>query len=196
MVTIDYAIHLVMTVFLIFGVYQFYFWCQRHPQAAPRRFAARLDERIPYWPVWAWIYSFLYYPAIAYLNWTVDSPREFNHVAMSFFILLGGQMAFFVYFPVETPTHWRHINTGRSLSERFMRFVHRFDAPSNCFPSMHVSVAMLTALHAWATLGPLAFLFPALIAVSCVFTKQHYLVDLPAGAALGWGAYRVFEWMG
>jgi membrane-associated phospholipid phosphatase len=196
MVTIDYAIHLVMTVFLIFGVYQFYFWCQRHPQAAPRRFAARIDERIPYWPAWAWIYSFLYYPAIAFLNWTVSSPREFNHVAMSFFILLGGQMAFFVYFPVETPTHWRNINTGRSLSERFMRFVHRFDAPSNCFPSMHVSVAMLTALHAWATLGPLAFLFPALIAVSCVFTKQHYLVDLPAGAALGWGAYRVFEWMG
>jgi membrane-associated phospholipid phosphatase len=196
MVTIDYVIHLVMTVFLIFGVYQFYFWCQRHPQATPRRFAARLDERIPYWPAWAWIYSFLYYPAIAYLNWTVSSPREFNHVAMSFFILLCGQMAFFVFFPVETPTHWRNINAGRSFSERFMRFVHKFDAPSNCFPSMHVSVATLTALHAGATLGPMAFLFPALIAVSCVFTKQHYLVDLPAGAALGWGAFRVFEWMG
>ena len=196
MIKIDYAIHLVMTVFLIFGVYQFYFWCQRHPQAATRRFAGRLDERVPYWPQWAWIYSFLYYPAIVYLNWTVSSPRHFNHVAMSFFILLGGQMAFFVFFPVETPSHWRVINQGRCVSERFLLFVRKFDAPSNCFPSMHVSVAMLTALHAWATLGAPAFLFPALIAVSCVFTKQHYLVDLPAGAALGWGAYRVFEWMG
>lgn len=196
MAMIDYVIHLVMTVFLIFGVYQFYFWCQRHPQATPRRFAAHLDELIPYRPAWAWIYCALYYPAIAYLNWTVSSAREFNHVAMSFFILLCGQMAFFVFFPVETPTHWRNINTGRSLSERFMRFVHKFDAPSNCFPSMHVSVATLTALHAWATLGPTAFLFPALIAVSCVFTKQHYLVDLPAGAALGWGAFWIFEWMG
>lgn len=35
-----------------------------------------------------------------------------------------------------------------------------------------------------------------MIAASCVFTKQHYLVDLPAGAALGWGAYWVFQWMG
>jgi membrane-associated phospholipid phosphatase len=196
MSTSDYAIHLVMTVFLIFGVYQFYFWCQRHPQVAPRKFAAALDNRIPYWPVWAWIYSFLYYPAIVYLNWTVSSPRHFNHLAMSFFILLAGQMAFFVFFPVETPAHWRDINQGRTLSERFLLFVRRFDAPTNCFPSMHVSVAMLTALHAWSTLGPLVFLFPALIAVSCVFTKQHYLVDLPAGAALGWGAFRVFQMLG
>ena len=43
---IDYAIHLVMTVFLIFGVYQFYFWCQRHAVVACRRFSAPLDERI------------------------------------------------------------------------------------------------------------------------------------------------------
>ena len=192
---IDYGIHLVMTVFLIFGVYQFYFWCQRHAVVACRRFSAPLDERIPYWPAWSWIYSFLYYPAIVYLNWTVTSARPFNHVAMSFFLLLAGQMAFFVFFPVETPPHWRAINRGRTLSERFLLFVRRFDAPSNCFPSMHVSVAMLTALHAHASLGPLVFLFPALIALSCVFTKQHYLLDLPAGAALGWGAFQVFQWM-
>jgi len=193
---IDYAIHLVMTVFLIFGVYQFYFWCQRHAVVACRRFSAPLDERIPYWPAWSWIYSFLYYPAIVYLNWTVTSARHFNHLAMSFFLLLAGQMAFFVFFPVETPPHWRAINRGRSLSERFLLFVRRFDAPSNCFPSMHVSVAMLTALHAHASLGPLVFMFPALIALSCIFTKQHYLLDLPAGAALGWGAFLVFQQMG
>jgi membrane-associated phospholipid phosphatase len=115
---------------------------------------------------------------------------------MSFFLLLLGQMAFFVLFPVETPAHWRDLNRGRSLSEKFLLFVRKFDAPSNCFPSMHVSVAMLTALHAQALLGPGVFLFPLLIAASCVFTKQHYLVDLPAGAALGWGAYQLFVWMG
>jgi len=196
MTAIDYGIHLVMTVFLIFGVYQFYFWCQRHPAGAVRQFSMPLDERIPYRPRWAWIYSFLYYPAIVYLNWTVSSPRHFNHLAMSFFILLLGQMAFFVLFPVETPRHWRDLNTGRTLSEKFLLFVRRFDAPSNCFPSMHVSVAMLTALHAQPLLGPAVLLFPALIAASCVFTKQHYLVDLPAGALLGWGAYGVFTLMG
>ena len=192
MIGIDYAIHLAMSVFLIFGVYQFYFWCQRHPVGATRQFATPLDDRIPFRPGWAWIYSFLYYPAILYLNWTVTSPRHFTHLATSFFVLLLGQMAFFVLLPVETPPRWRDLNRGSSLSERFLRFVRRFDAPSNCFPSMHVSVATLTAFHASATLGPAAFCFPVLIAVSCVYTKQHYLVDLPAGALLGWGAWQVF----
>ena len=37
-----------------------------------------------------------------------------------------------------------------------------------------------------------AFAFPVLIALSCIFTKQHYLVDLPFGAALGWLSFRAF----
>ena len=57
---------------------------------------------------------------------------------------------------------------------------------------MHVSVAMLTALHALPSLGIVAFLFPILIALSCVFTKQHYLIDLPAGAVLGGFAYWLY----
>lgn len=192
---VDYVIHLFMSVFLIFGVYQFYFWCQRQRFAPTRKFSTAVDEKLPYWPSWAWIYSFLYYPAIVYLNWTVADPRHFNHLAMSFFLLLFMQMACFLAFPVETPEHWRDLNQGRTLSEKFLRFVHKFDAPSNCFPSMHVSVATLTALHAKPALGPWAFAFPALIAISCVFTKQHYLVDLPFGAALGWVAFRIFTGM-
>jgi membrane-associated phospholipid phosphatase len=196
MLPVDYAIHLAMTVFLIFGVYQFYFWCQRHPVGATRQLGTGLDERIPFRPGWAWIYSFLYYPAILYLNWTVTSPRHFTHLATSFFLLLAGQMAFFVFFPVETPARWRELARGDSLSERFLRFVRRFDAPSNCFPSMHVSVATLTAFHAQASLGPAVFLFPVLIALSCVYTKQHYLVDLPAGALLGAVAWQAFGLLG
>jgi PAP2 superfamily len=193
---IDYFIHLMMSVFLIFGVYQFYFWCQRQELRPTRRFSATLDDKFPFWPSWVWIYSFLYYPAIVYLNWVVGSPRHFNHLAMSFFVLLALQMAFFIFFPVATPDHWRELAQGEGLSKRFLRFVQSFDAPSNCFPSMHVSVATLTALHAKASLGPAAFAFPVMIAISCVFTKQHYIIDLPFGAALGWAAFKAFLWMG
>ena len=41
-------------------------------------------------------------------------------------------------------------------------------------------------------MGPAAFAFPLVIGLSCLFTKQHYLVDLPAGAALGWLAHLIF----
>lgn len=190
----DYAVNLVLSVILIIGVYQFYFWCQRNPLGAPRELKLRIDEWIPYWPSWVWIYSCIYYPIILYLNFVIESQRHFTYVAMSYVLLLGLQMFFFVLFPVTTPPDWRAYNRGRTLSERFLALVQRFDARSNSFPSMHVSVAVLTAMHLASHIGALAFVFPALIALSCLFTKQHYVIDLPAGAVLGWstfGAYRI-----
>lgn len=189
---IDYGVNLVLSVILIVGVYQFYFWCQRNYLATPRELKLRIDEWIPYWPDWVWIYSCIYYPLILYLNFVLESQRQFTYVAMSYVLLLGLQMAFFVWFPVATPEQWRSYNQQRTLSERFLAFVQRFDARSNSFPSMHTSVAMLTALHLNPHLGALAFAFPALIALSCLFTKQHYVLDLPAGAALGWLTFRAY----
>ena len=189
---IDYGINLVLSVILIVGVYQFYFWCQRNHLATPRELKLQIDERIPYWPSWVWIYSCIYYPLILYLNFVLESPHQFTHTAMSYVLLLSLQMVFFLVFPVTTPERWRAYNLRRTLSERFLALVQRFDARSNSFPSMHMSVATLTALHLQPHLGAPAFAFPALIAPSCLFTKQHYLLDLPAGAALGWVVYQLF----
>ena len=143
-------------------------------------------------PAWVWIYSVLYYPVILYTTWVVQSSREFVYVAVSFLGLLAMQMAFFLIFPVATPDSWRAVNGERTWSERFLAFVQRLDARSNSFPSMHTSVAMLTALYLSPHVGPAAFAFPVAIGLSCLFTKQHYLVDLPAGASLGWLAHHVF----
>jgi membrane-associated phospholipid phosphatase len=193
MTTTDYVLELILSVFLIVGAYQFYFWCQRNPLGTPRELRSPVDDWIPYRPGWVWVYSFLYYPAILAVNWIVDSPRHFSHLVVSYLALLGLQMAFFVLFPVVTPETWRTANTRRCWSERFLAWVQKFDARSNSFPSMHTSVAVLTALHLHPSVGNWAFAFPVLIGLSCLFTKQHYLVDVPAGAALGWAVFRVFE---
>ena len=189
----DYLIHLTLSVFLIVGVYQFYFWCQRNPLAQPREIRIRVDDWIPYRPRWVWIYSFLYYPAILYTNLMVNSSRQFTHLALSYLFLLMLQMAFFLLFPVVTPEGWRGNPQQRNWSERFLAFVQSFDSRSNSFPSMHTSVAMLTALHLFSCLGAWAFLFPVLIALSCLFTKQHYVLDIPAGALLGWFVFGLFK---
>jgi membrane-associated phospholipid phosphatase len=193
MTTIDRIIQLVVSVFLIVGVYQFYFWCQRNPVGTPRELRLPLDNLIPYSPRWVWIYSFLYYPVIVAVNWMVTSPRHYLYVAISYLLLLAFQMAFFTFVPVATPVEWRTCNTRRGRSERFLAFVQSFDARSNSFPSMHTSVATLTALHLSTWLGPWVFVFPALIALSCLYTKQHYIVDLPAGAVLGWFVFELFK---
>jgi membrane-associated phospholipid phosphatase len=182
----NHLISLVLSVVLIVGAYQFYFWCQRNAIFEPRELGSAIDDLIPFVPGWVWIYSFLYYPAILYVDLVLESPGEFTRVATSYLMLLALQMMFFLLFPVRTPRHWRRGPDGRSMSERFLAFVQRFDAPTNSFPSMHTSVAMLTALHLHHHLGAAAFAFPVLIGLSCLFTKQHYVVDIPAGAALGW----------
>ncbi len=190
--TMDYAVQLILSVILIVGVYQFYFFTQRHPIKEVKKYHSKLDEKIPFWSSWAWIYSFLYYPAILYLNWVVTDARQFLMIAFTFICLLVMQMTCFFLYPVAAPDHWRTQVTGKNLSERFLLFVQKFDAPSNCFPSMHVSVATLTALFAFPTLGYGVILFPVLIALSCIFTKQHYLIDLPFGALLGWLAFQIY----
>ncbi len=188
----DYVLHLILSVFLIIGVYQFYFWCQRNVIEQPRDLSLGIDERIPYWPSWVWIYSFLYYPVILCINLVVESPREFTHLAISYILLLGFQMVVFILFPVQTPEGWRVRNARRNLSERFLAFVQSIDGRSNSFPSMHCSVAMLTALHLVPHLGPEIFAFPVLIGLSCLFTKQHFVIDVPVGLALGWATHELF----
>jgi membrane-associated phospholipid phosphatase len=191
---IDLVIQLCLSVILIIGIYQFYFWCQRHPLTAPRSLRLRIDDAIPYLPSWVWIYSCLYYPVIVYINFVTESPRHFMYMAMSYIILLVFQMAFFLAFPVSTPEEWRlNVAKGRGLSERFLALVQSFDGRSNSFPSMHTSVAVLTALHLQPYLGLWVWIFPALIAVSCVFTKQHYVIDIPPCAVLGWLVFQLYK---
>ena len=191
----DYFINLILSAVLIIGAYQFYFFTQRHPLRKPIVWDSVVDEEIPFRPRWSWVYSFLYYPAILYLNLIATDHRHFIMMAFSFLVLLFMQMLFFWLFPVSTPPHWRSVNTGKTASEKFLLFVQKFDQSTNCFPSMHVSVAMLTAMYAYPSMGAVAFAFPVLIALSCMFTKQHYLIDLPAGAFLGWLVFKLYGWL-
>jgi membrane-associated phospholipid phosphatase len=193
---LDGIVGLTLAVVLIFGAYQFYFWCQRQTRGRARTFSFKWDNAIPLRPAWVWIYSGIYYPAIGVVVLSVRDLRYFNYMAFSFLVLLGFQMLAFLTYPVEVPADWRRSwSSIPSRSERFLAFVQGFDARSNCFPSMHVSVATLTALHTMRNLscGPaLPGLFVLLICVSCVLTKQHYLIDLPAGLLLGWLAFQIF----
>jgi len=193
----DLVVAIIMTIFLIVGVYQFYFFTQNHMIKEPKRINMKIDNLFKFKGWWVWIYSGLYYPMIVLIVLTMEDMRHYNYTAMSFFLLLFMQMAFFRYYPVETPPEWRDFGESNTLSVRFMKFVQSYDDNTNCFPSMHVSVATLVALHMWTNVGDMVgywpFLFPVLIAFSALWTKQHYLVDVIAGAPLGWLAWFAYE---
>lgn len=196
----DYCVLFVLAIFLIVGTYQFYFFPQRHNFKKPIELRCKLDDMIPFKPVWVWIYSGLYYPIIIVLVLSVDSFKQFAYTALSFFCLLAMQLVFFFLLPVRVPEDWRRYETTATVSTKFLALVHSYDDCTNCFPSMHVSVATLTAYHLYANISSsiggvaiLSFAFPILIAISTLFTKQHYLADLPAGFLLGYLNYRFFD---
>ncbi|MBI2719431.1 MAG: phosphatase PAP2 family protein [Rhizobiales bacterium] len=199
---IDYAIGLVIAVVMIVGGYQLYFFVQRNHLGTPWQFNTSLDDYVPFWPWWVWIYSWLYYPVILLLVFLQPSWPAYVYTAFSFLVLLAMQCLVFYVFPVQVPERWRAYEVNGSLSRRLLAFLQRIDHLSNSIPSMHVSMATLTGIHLYNALLPgygglalLVYSFPVLIAASAVFTKQHYLADLVPGAVFGWAAYRFAGWL-
>ena len=69
------------------------------------------------------------------------------------------------------------------------------DPPYNCFPSIHVAHAFVSALTCYRVhreLGIAATLGASLVAVSTLYAKQHYILDVIAGILLASAAYVVF----
>lgn len=76
---------------------------------------------------------------------------------------------------------------GDDVFSAMIRNVYAGDQPYNDFPSLHASLATLFAIHWWRVdrrLGAVIGIWAALIAVSTVFVKQHYVPDVVAGVAL------------
>jgi len=192
MTTIDTLLMMLISIILIVGVYQLYFFPQKHPFKEPRELNTRVDDKIPFVPSWVWLYSGLYYPMIIGLVFSISSFQQFAYIAANFLLLTFIQILFFTFYPITTPARWRDFGKSSGKSQKFLKYVQSFDAATNCFPSMHVSVAMMTSLHmvnngAALHQGIVAAIwsFPVLIAISCLLTKQHYIVDTIFGALLG-----------
>ena len=112
-------------------------------------------------------------------------------------VLLGYLMAspFFIAMPVADADPPIEVSQGGAISAEELLVVNRgLDRTKNALPSMHVGLATMLALIGWhrsrawgVALGTAALL----IAVSTLLVKQHFLVDLPAGAIVGWLAHRI-----
>ena len=150
-----------------------------------------IDNWIPFRPMWTWIYIFAYYPFLTALILNIPDWRDFNSIFLSFMLMLVLHIFISLVFPVRVPDAWRVGNCDVGVSRKLLSFVQAVDKGGNCFPSMHVAIAVVCAIHLQRLIdGPglidvLIWCFPLMIGASTVFTKQHYFVDVPAGAALG-----------
>ncbi len=99
----------------------------------------------------------------------------------------------FLLYPTAAPMHAKV--TGGSFTDLVMRGLYDSDVAYNCFPSLHVAQCYLAArcchkVHQRA--GMVAFVWATLVALSTLYTKQHYVADAVAGALLAFSVSHLF----
>ena len=171
------------------GGYQVFFWVQRNNTFFPsRHLACRLDDAIPFWPSWVWVYSIVYFIAMAGVVLRIRSLAEGVRLLFGGLVLLTLQSALSMLIPCATPPRFREYEvTGPST--RYLKQIQGFDNGRNCFPSLHCGLAAFIGAALWPYLHYWSAVFVAAIAISCLFVKQHQLADIIPGVLLGWAVF-------
>jgi hypothetical protein len=156
------------------------------------------DAAIPFRPEpWAWIYlsQFLFTGAVPWLIETKDALRRFVVGLVATSVV---SFVCFLFFPVASP----RVGMNSGAADGAMALIAKYDGAMNAFPSLHAGFLVYLALLVRRMFGPAlpraavlaGVLWAGAILYATIATRQHYVVDLIAGAAVGaladWLAWR------
>ncbi len=149
------------------------------------------DSWIPLLPIFS-IFYLLYAPfLLATLVYFIFFSKSFNHAGFSFVFCLITAFLFYIFFQ----THIIRPNIVETdIFSEIVALIYANDRPYNCFPSLHVSLSILSFLH-WSRSFPKVKLvlgfFTILIILSTVLIKQHYTPDIIGGVILSIASFYV-----
>jgi membrane-associated phospholipid phosphatase len=156
------------------------------PELAP-------DRALPLLPAWSLVYGALY---LFLILLPVLVVRQREHVRRTVWanltVWISAYVCFVVY-PTVAPRPDEVV--GQGFGVWGLRMLYSADPPYNCFPSLHVAHSFVSALTCYRLdrrLGAAATVCASLVAVSTLFSKQHYILDVIAGVLLAGVAYAVF----
>jgi membrane-associated phospholipid phosphatase len=151
-----------------------------------------LDRRLPMVPAWSIVYGTVYSFLIVLPVLVVRQTEHIRRLYLAYLLVWITAYVFFLLFPTVAP---RPVNVvGDGFAVWGLRFLYSADPPSNCFPSLHVAHSFVSALGCYRVhggLGVVAVFGALLVALSTVFSKQHYILDVLAGMLLASLAYVV-----
>jgi membrane-associated phospholipid phosphatase len=151
-----------------------------------------LDRAIPLVPEWMFVYGSMYVFVLLPLL-VVRDRRLFRCSLQSYLFVLVVAYAGFLAYPTITPRP--ATVAGDGFAAWALRLNYALDTRYNCFPCLHVAHSFVSALSAFRVnrrVGAAAVAWAVLVGLSTLFTKQHYVVDVLAGTAMGLAAYALF----
>ncbi len=149
-----------------------------------------VDAVIPFVPAAIWAYVSWYPASLAIL---LAGPEKFRRLCLAEFAAFVLCSAVHLLWPIsiERPP----VGTLVGASASLLRTLYAVDRPVSLFPSFHAAVTPIL-LQLWPPswglrIGLVAWM--AAICLSCVLTKQHYLLDVVAGLLVGLGSLRLVD---
>lgn len=131
---------------------------------------------------------FMYASAVVFLLFRARVYRS-AALAMTMTLLVSYACYALLQTYIERP-----VLTGDDVFSRMIRDVYAGDQPFNDFPSLHASLSTIFAIHWWRIdrrIGIAVAIWVALIVLSTVFVKQHYVADVIAGVLLAFVTSRI-----
>lgn len=182
-----------LVVLALVGAYSPYHLIPHYQDpAAARALMTPFDRALPTCPRWMLVYVAIYPLALAPVVF-VREASAFRRLALAH--ALTYLIAFVVYLALPVTSLGLRASLDSPPADFFtwgLALNYALDPPLNCFPSLHVTTAVLSGLilrrvHRWLGLSTLGV--AASIALSTMLVKQHYVADVVAGAALGVATY-------
>jgi hypothetical protein len=156
-----------------------YFYLNAYPLSAPRHLPMTLIDSITPFMVWTvWPYAFLIV-STAVMPFCVKRRDNFLRMCLTLVIVMVIHVTFWSLWPISFPRI--PAPTGATLSEQLYLFLIRIDAPVNCFPSAHVALPAVQLYFICKERPRIVFwiwILFALLTMTILTTKQHYLWDL------------------
>lgn len=151
-----------------------------------------LDRAIPLVPGWSLVYGSLFLAAVLPAL-VIHQHVHLNRTILAFILMWLAAFACFWFYPTlsSRPAKW----PGDGFADWGLRVIYSTDARYNCLPSLHVAQCFLAALSCGRVhrgVGAAGVVWASLVALSTLFTKQHYVLDVVTGIMLAGIAYAIF----
>jgi len=114
----------------------------------------------------------------------VKGKENFRKVAYSYIAVVLISAAVYLLYPIEV---MREKIISQGIFHKMVAWLYAIDYPYNSFPSLHVGLSVLAALSCYKFNKKASLIFgfwAVLIAVSTLFIRQHYFLDIIGGALL------------